>query len=98
MRCEIGWPIVTFVPGNVEKPRRSSACLSQPHVDFRRFHSLDVFIKLRAAGAPRGRDHLWLREKNLLHAPADFVRLGERGARQRVRLHRQAAFVEFRKE
>src|SRR5256885_3574164 len=28
MRCEIGWPIVTFVPGSVEKPRRSAASRS----------------------------------------------------------------------
>ena len=72
--------------------------LAQADVDLGRLDALHVLVELGAAGAARGRDDLRLREQDLLDAPADLVRLGQRRARQRVRLHRQAAFVELRQE
>ena len=106
MRCEIGWPIVTFVPGSVEKPRRSAASSSargrsgvaQADVDLRRLDALHVLVELGAAGPPRRGDDLGLRQQDLLDAPADLVGLGERRAGQRVGLHGQAALVELRQE
>ena len=106
IRCEIGCPIVTFVPGSVENPRRSDASsssreplrLAQADVDLGRLDALHVLVELGAAGAPRRRDDFRLGEQDLLDPPADFVRLRERGAGQRVRLDRQAPFVELRQE
>jgi len=55
--------------------------LAQPDVDFRRFHALHVFVQLGAT-RPAGRRHdLGLRQEDLFHAPADLIRLGQRGAR-----------------
>ena len=106
IRCEIGCPIVTFVPGSVENCRRSSASsscaraagLAQADVDLGGLDALHVLVVLGAAGPARGRDHLRLRQQDLLDAPADLVGLRQRGAGQRIRLHGQAAFVELGQE
>ena len=106
MRCEIGWPIVTFVPGKVENPRRSDASssprerlrLAQADVDLRRFDALHVLVELGTSGAPCRRDDFGLGQQNLFDALADLVRLRERRAGQRVGLDRQAAFMKFRQE
>ena len=106
MRCEIGCPIVTFVPGSVENPRRSSASsssrgrvgLAQADVDFGGFDALHVLVELGAAGSARRRDDFRLRQQDLLDPAADLVGLRQRRAGQRVRLNRQAAFVELGQE
>ena len=66
MRCEIGWPIVTFVPGSSDTFCRSSSStasrgrsfIDEPHVDLGRLDALHVLVELGAAGAPRRRRHL----------------------------------------
>src|SRR5258705_547426 len=72
--------------------------LLQAHVDFRRFDALDVLVVLGASRSPGGRDDFRLREEDLLDAAPDLVGLGERRARQGVRLHGQAPLVELGKE
>ena len=76
------------------RPRR----VAQADVDLRRFDALHVLVELGAARAARRRDDLRLREQNLLDPPANLVRLRQRCPRQRVRLDRQAAFVELGQE
>ncbi len=72
--------------------------LLQAHVDFRRFDALHVLVVLGAPRSPGGRDDFRLREEDLLDAAPDLVGLGERRARQGVRLHGQAPLVELGKE
>ena len=94
------------MPGSVANCRRSSASsslprptgLAQADVDFGRLDALHVLVEFGAAGAARRRDHFGLGQQDLLDAAADLVGLRERGARQRVGLHGQAAFVELRQE
>ena len=65
MRCEIGWPIVTFMPGSsdtfcrmlVEHLVLRPVLHLEPHVDLGRLDTLHVLVELRPAGAPgRRRD------------------------------------------
>ena len=57
------------------------AGLAQADVDLRRFDALHVLVVLGAAGPPRRRDDLRLRQQDLLDAPADLVGLRQRRAR-----------------
>ncbi len=73
IRWEIGWPIITLVPGIAEKaPQRREQFgagppgLPQAHVDLGALDALDVLVVLRAALPPRGRHHLGLRQQDLL--------------------------------
>ena len=76
MRCEIGWPIVTFVPGSPAKlaPQLGQQLLARPlalaqaDVDLRRLHALHVLVELGAPGAPRRGHDLGLRQQDLLDA------------------------------
>ena len=106
MRCEIGCPMATFVPGSPAKlaPQLRQQLLARPlrlaqaDVDFRRLDALHVLVELGAARAP-GRGHdLGLRQQNLLDPRADLVRLAERRPRQRVHADGQAALVELGKK
>ena len=106
IRCEIGCPIVTLVPGSVENSRRNAASSSsRGRPVSRRPTSISAAstpctcssYSARPGAARRGH-HLGLRHQDLLDAPADLVGLGERRAGQRVGLHRQAALVELRQE
>ena len=72
--------------------------LAQADVDLGGLDALHVLVELRAAGAPRRGDHFRLRQHDLLDASANLVRLGERGARQRVGLDGQRSFMELRQK
>ena len=68
IRCDIGCPMVTFVPGSVANCRRSSDKSSSPgpvglfeaDVDFSSLHTLDVLVVLSATSPARRRDHFRL--------------------------------------
>ena len=85
MRCEIGWPIVTLVPGSARHPRRNSAAgrresgsLSlEADIDFSSFDACTC-----SSNSPGPCASPWRRlpaaGQDLLHAPADLVGLGQR--------------------
>ncbi len=70
----------------------------QARLDFGRMDLLRMRIRRRATGAARGRDHLGMREQDVLDPLAHAVRLGKLGARQRRHVDRQAALVEVGQE
>ncbi len=106
MRCEIGWPIVMFMPGTAVRrrgPRRGTSLLRallqlEAHVDLGGVDVLGVLVELGAAGAAGRRDDLGLRQQDLLDAPAERVGLGQRGPRQRHGADGQRALVELGQE
>src|SRR6266511_4639200 len=105
MRCEIGWPIVTFRPGMPAKSRRSVAELPlravlhpEPDVDLRRVHVLRVLVELRPPGPPGGGHHLRVLQERLLDHEPEPVRLLERGAGEGNGRERQRALIELGEE
>ena len=87
MRCEIGWPIVTFVPGQqrhllpqlLEHGLARPVLHREPHVDLGRLDALHVLVELGAAGPARRRRHLGHAEQQPLERIAQ--RIGVREAR-----------------
>ena len=106
MRWEIGWPMVTFVPGTAESLRRRSArnssllAILHLQADFHLggVHVLRVLVELRAAGAARGGDDFGLAEEDLLDHPAEAVGRFERRAGQRDEVDGERPFVEVGQE
>ena len=106
MRCEIGWPIVTFVPGSsdtfwrnlLEHGLSRTLLHRQAHVDLRGLDALHVLVELRAPGAPGRRRHLRHAQQQPLERVAERVRVRQARAGDRDRAHRQRAFVELRQE
>ena len=84
MRCEMGWPMVMFMPGTSEKSRRrasrNSALLrsrrDQCYVQLGRLHPLGVLVEFGAAGAAGDGDHLGMRQQVLLHDAAQLIGFG----------------------
>ena len=107
MRCEIGWPMVMFIPGTSEKSLRSSAEESslgasrrqlKRYVQFGGLDTLRVLVQFRPAGAAGDAGNFRMGEQHALDDSAQFVRLLKRRARQGDGADRQRAFVEFRQE
>ena len=98
MRCEIGWPMMTFMPGISEKSRRNASsnsflvrfCIFKRHVNLRGLHALGVLVQFRAALAARHAGHFGMREQRALNQDAILVGLFQRRARQRDRARASA--------
>ncbi len=114
MRCEIGWPICTAIPGILAKsfaqggqqfglgPFGKPLFQRPVHVDgdfdFRPFDADGVFGQLRPALLPADRHHFGMRQQDLFHLAAELVRLLQVRAGQGIGPQRQRAFVELRQE
>ena len=87
MRCEIGWPTVTFVPGSSDTFSRISSSTSslgrsfivEPHVDLRGLDALHVLVQLGPAGPPGRRRHLRHAQQHPLQRIAERVRVRQTG-------------------